>query len=249
MFNNKPDGCINRLISAGISCRAGVVGGVALALLAGCDAGPTPEKGVEIQVSGQGEVKATPDQAVVRARLSLQGKESRPLLQRAEQVMEKVLAALREAGLDDKAISAGQVQLQQRWIYHDGQRQADGYTVQRPLSITLDSIQDYPGVIDVMSAQGINTIEGVSFDYSNRQQLMDEATTLAARNAQHQATVAAAAFGDLKCKPLQISLGGTHLPTPRLEMAKLAVSADSAGAYNPGEQNLSANVSVSFLCR
>ncbi len=249
MLNTRPDRFHGSNVPTGLLRRSGLVCGVILALLAGCDAGPKPEKGVEIQVSGQGEVKATPDQAVVRARLSLHGKESRPLLQRAEQVMEKVLTALRDAGVDDKAISAGQVQLQQNWIYHDGKRQADGYTVQRPLAITLDSIQAYPGVIDVMSAQGINTIEGVSFDYSNRQQLMDEASTLAVRNAQHQATVAAAAFGDLKCKPLQISLGGTHLPTPRLEMAKLAVAADSAGAYNPGEQNLSANVSVSFLCR
>ncbi len=217
--------------------------------ISACSPAESPSKFLEIQVSGEGEIKAIPDLAIVNATLQLQGKESHALLLQAEKIMAQTLLALEASGIDSKNIEAGQLHLQQRWIYTNGKRSPDGYDIQRPLSITLEDIRLYPPLIDTLSQNGINTFGGISFDYSERQTLMDQATAKAVLNAKHKAQVMAEALSKSQCQASQISLGGAHMPVVHLEMAKMSVASSNDRSYNPGEQSLSVQISASFACQ
>jgi uncharacterized protein YggE len=210
---------------------------------------PAPATAVQVDVTGEGEVQAVPDQALVAAALSLQGPDSRALLAQADTTMAAVLRALRSAGVKEDAIQAGQVQLSQRWNYHEGQQQADGYDLRRPLSVRLDAIDRYPAILDLLSSTGMNVIEGVSFAFSRQQQLQEQATGLAVADAVRKAQLLGRALAQPDCRPLQLTLDGAQVPVPRLEMAaKQAMLADGP-AYNPGAQPLSATVSARFACQ
>jgi uncharacterized protein YggE len=228
-------------------CGAAVLG-LCVPLAVAAPALAPASAAVQVDVTAEGEVQAVPDQALVAVALSLQGPDSRALLTQADTTMAGVLRALRSAGVAEDAIQAGQVQLSQRWHYQDGQQQADGYDVRRPLLVRLDSIDRYPAILDLLSSKGINVIEGVSFAFSRQQQLQEQAAELAVAAAVRKARVLGRALAQADCRPLQLTLDGAPVPVPRLEMAASKTAADGP-AYNPGAQPLRATVSARFACQ
>lgn len=202
-----------------------------------------------VSVSGQGQITAVPDEVVINASLRLQGPQSQELLNASNKTMAEVLAALKTAGIDNKSIQAGQLQLNQRWSHENGRQQPDGYEAVRPVQVRLNNIDRYPQVIDLLSRQGVNNFDGVAFDFSNRAELMDKALVLASKDASRQARLLGEAMGGKNCQPKQVSLSGMGMPQPMMEMAAFKVRGAAADAYQPGEQALNVNVSATFSCK
>lgn len=201
-----------------------------------------------VSVVGQGSVNAAPDQVIINASLRLQGEQSQPLLQKTNSTMAQVLKALKKHGVKEKHIQAGQLRLSQRWQHRSGKQEPNGYEAVRSLHIALKDIEDYPRIIDLLFAQGVNTLNSVEFGFSKQSQLMDQAVQLAAKDAIRQANLLGESMGGKACRPQQVSRGGAVMPMPRLEMAALR-SHDAGQAYNPGEQAISAQVNAVFSCR
>lgn len=202
-----------------------------------------------VSVSGQGQVTAVPDEVVINASLRLQGPQSQDLLNASNKTMAEVLAALKGAGIDNKSIQAGQLQLTQRWNHDNGRQLPDGYEAVRPVQVRLSNIDRYPQVIDLLSRQGVNNFDGISFDFSNRAELMDKALVLASKDASRQAQLLGEAMGGKNCQPKQVSLSGMGMPQPMMEMAAFKARGAVADAYQPGEQALNVNVSATFSCK
>lgn len=202
----------------------------------------------EVSVVGQGVVNAEPDHVTINAHLRLQGEQSLALLQQANQTVATVLEALDERGIKAKHIQAGQLRLNQRWQHRSGKQEPMGYEAVRSLRISLKDIERYPEIIDLLFAQGVNTLSGVEFGFSKQQELQDEALELASKDAMRQAKLLGKAMGGSDCRPEHIGLGGAAVPMPRMEMAAMR-SHDSAKAYNPGELAVTASVNATFSCR
>lgn len=203
---------------------------------------------VQIDVNGVGELQAEPDVAVVAASYRQQGSDSKLLVEQAAEVMASAIQALRQSGVAASDIAAGQLQLNQRWRYLDGKQEADGFEVVRSLTVHLDDINLYPATIALLTQQGVNGFDGVTFEFSTRQQLLDQATQLAVADAVHKAGLLGRALSRPVCQPQQVSLGGSQVPRPRLEMAKQSMMAADNGGYNPGEQSLRVEVTATFAC-
>ncbi len=216
------------------------------AAMAACARPESIEEGTLVSVTGEGEVHATPDIAIVGASLVQQGNNSRALLERVNREMASVIDALEKQGIPESDIQAGQVRINQVWQRQDGRSQPAGYNAQRPVTVTVKKIDQYPRIIDAMSEAGVNTINNISFDYSKRQELADRALKLAVKDAARKAGLLAGELDIGHCKPRQLSVGGGHIPVPRMEIATM--KADVSG-YNPGQQLISASVSGEFFCK
>ena len=223
------------------------LGAVLLAVVVSACADSDHNNGdVVVSVTGEGVVHAEPDLAVISANLTRQGPDSTKLLDSVNRDMATVVQVLKDFGIADSDIQAGQLHINQRWRRHDGHNQPAGYQAQRPINIKVKQLESYPELISLISRAGVNTLSSIAFDFSNRVVLSDQALVKAAEDASRKAGVLAKALDLDDCEPQQLSIGSRHVPMPRMEMAALKAGGDS---FNPGAQEITATVTGNFLCR
>ena len=225
------------LVAAGLTVVA-LAGAVGLPDFAGAqDAAPA---GDAITVSGVGTVKTVPNEA----QMSFGVETRRPTAQAAvganADAMRKVINALRQAG-------AREITTQWVSVYpftrNDGT--VEGYSASNSVSAVSD-IEDAPALIDVAAAAGANQISGPGLSSSNAEALYREALAKAVDDARLRAEVLAKAAGRSLGAITAIVEGGAQ-PTPQYRQA--AADAASSTPIEPGQQETTATISVTFSLR
>lgn len=224
-----------------------------------------------LTVSAEGRSLRQPDLAVFTAGVTTQGQTAAGALGENSRAMERVIAALRRAGIAERDIQTSNLSISP--IYTDPDRDAMmaarasgepftplppeqrvrriiGYQASNTVSVRQRDVENFGRVIDTLAGAGANQINGPSFQLDDNRAALDEARIDAMRNAKARAELYARATGLSVQRILSISETGGYYGSPPVAFARMA-SADAAAPpppapVQPGELQLTANVVVLY---
>jgi uncharacterized protein YggE len=231
--------------------KIALVGGIAalalaVAAVAGVgrsDAAPkTDQVTREISVSGTGSVTVTPDRAHFSFGVDTKGKTASGALAENAAEMQKVIAALKGAGIDSKDIQTEQFSLSP--ISNDEETAVIGYSASNSVSVLVRRLGAAGALIDRAVAAGATQVDGPSLDRADAAALYRKALEAAIADARSKAETIATASGLTLGRATAVS-ESTQAP-PVTEVYKAAAADVSATPIEAGTAAIQATVSVSY---
>jgi uncharacterized protein len=230
-------------LAAGLVIAALIAGGPAVA------AGPQLHT---ITVSGEGEVKGVPDQALLTAGVVTQAATAADALASNRRAMNAVFAELKRQGIPDRALQTSDFNVSPQYAPQreegDTRPRIVGYQVSNSVAVTVDDLQKLGPAIDALVASGANSMGGVTFAIRDPKPLLRQAREAAVKDAMDRAQTYAKAAGLVLGRIVNISEGGAQAPHPVFR-AMAFDGADKATPIAAGEQTVSAQVTVTFEIR
>ncbi|MBV9570443.1 MAG: SIMPL domain-containing protein [Alphaproteobacteria bacterium] len=201
-----------------------------------------------LTVSGIGEVKVKPNRATLSAGVVTDGKTAGAALAANSRAMNAVFDTLHRFGIPERAIQTSQLSVQPQYPNDSRQpRRVVGYQVSNTVSVTLDDIDKVGAAVDALVSSGANTLGDIAFSVRDAEPLQSQAREAAVKDAMARAETLARAAG-VRLGPIQqISEGGSAGPPQ--PMIRMAMAADTMTPVAPGEETVSASVSVSWEIR
>lgn len=200
-----------------------------------------------ITVLGVGEVKATPDLAIV----TLGAEFSAPTVAAARDggaaAAARLIDAIKAGGVDAKDIQTTTVALNPQTEYPtSGAPRIVGYTSVNTVRVTLRNLETAGGTIDsaLAAAGDAGRFQGIQFGFADAEPMLTEARKKAMENARSRAEAFAAGAG-VKVGDV-ISIAETTSTTPLRTERLAAASFDAATPIEPGQSASSVTVSVRY---
>ncbi|MBN1312968.1 MAG: SIMPL domain-containing protein [Anaerolineae bacterium] len=200
-----------------------------------------------ITVSGSGQAYGKPDVAYVDLGIDVTNTSISPALTQANQVIDDVQAAVKEAGIAEEDIQTTNFSVYPEDRYDPQTGQPTGeriYHVQNVLRITVRDVSKVGNVIDAGTGAGANTVHNVSFSILDTQDLADQARTEAVADAKERAQQLADGF--------DVKLGGATLISESYDSVPVVLpAADFVGKgggapVSSGQLVVSVQVNVTF---
>ncbi len=202
-----------------------------------------------ITVVGEGEVQVEPNMATVTVGVTTQAKTAADAVKQNSELMTKLLAALKDHDISDKHVQTANFNVTPRQTYDRTGRtppKIDGYTVTNQVSVKVLELSRLGAILDASVSAGSNQIQGISFSLADPGPHMEQARRKAIRDARARAQTYAEEAKVRVGEPLVISeQGGVSPPQPYPMMRGEAMAAASVPVA-PGEQTLSARVTVTY---
>jgi uncharacterized protein YggE len=204
-----------------------------------------------VSVSGQGEVQAEPDQALLTI-----GVESRkPKLEdaRAEvtKSIEAILKLTRDLKIDPKFVRATRVNVQPEynWDANAKERNLIGYFVSRQVEVDLRDLEKLGQLVERATDLGANQLGDPRLDSSKRRDLERQALAKAVEDARLNAEAVAKAAGARlgPARTISASSGFVQPPVPMMKtMMVRAQASDAAQTYQSGQMVFNGNVQIEY---
>lgn len=202
-----------------------------------------------LNISAQAEARRVPDVAVLSAGVVTQAADGNTAMRENAVQMDKVMAAIKAAGIAERDIQTSGINLSPQYRYADNEApKIIGYQASNTVSLKVRDIAKLGKVLDSLAAQGANQINGPSFEIDQPEPVYDEARVAALKKAQARAETYAKSLGLRVRRIVSISegsSGGFRPPMPMMAMARSA-KAEMDTAVAPGETTLSVSLDVVF---
>ncbi|MDI1252081.1 SIMPL domain-containing protein [Thermomonas sp.] len=208
-----------------------------------------PADGTLLSVSASADAKRVPDVANISTGVVTQALDANAAMRANAVQMDKVMAAIRAAGIAERDIQTSGINLNPQYKYvENAPPTITGYQASNTVNVKVRDLSKLGKVLDTLVAQGANQVNGPSFEVDKPDEAYDEARVGALKKAQARAQTYADALG-LKVKRIvSISEGGASFPRPmplaRAMAADAVMSKETSVA--PGETTLSVNLDVVF---
>jgi uncharacterized protein len=212
-----------------------------------------------VSTSGTATVKVDPDKVTVTIGVETQGMTAEEAATKNAELMEKVVAALKELGIADDEISTSWYSVYPIYEYKSPpcieiypqppecapRSEITGYRASNSLSVTLDADEDVGKVIDAAVAAGANNVSGVYFFVSEerQQELRDSLIEQAIDNARSRAEKAAEAVDMSIAGVKSINLNDVYFPVFYKDVAQ---EAGVSTSILPSQQQVTMTVQVTF---
>ena len=208
-----------------------------------------PITGTRVDVSATGEVTRIPDVALISAGVVTRSTTASAAIQDNARRMERVIAALKQAGVADRDIQTTAINLNPEYRYAENQPpQLVGYTASNQLTIRFRDIRSSGRILDALVAEGANQINGPTMTIDRPDAALDEARANAVAMGRQRADLYARALGKRVTRVISVSESGSHYaPPPPMPMAERAMAAQAADTkIVPGEQKLQVTLAMVF---
>lgn len=209
-----------------------------------------------LTVNAEGRTTRTPDLATFNAGVTSQAKTAAEALAANSADMNKVIAALKRAGIADRDIQTSNLNLSplyapQRQLPNGevvpAQPTIIGYQVNNTVNVRQRDLKQFGRVLDTLVAAGANQVNGPSFEMEHPEAALDEARIQAMKQARARADLYAKAAGLRVVRILTITESGGYAPQPPVLFAKAAMAMDAAPTpVAAGEVAMNAAVTVLF---
>jgi len=215
-----------------------------VALAAPCFAqDPAPAR--YIAVEGAGSATAVPDTAELAAGVTSRAQSARAAMALNNAAMEKVLAAVRAAGIAERAVRTSRLTVSP--VYDRNGRRNEprapvAYQASNEIDVTVTDIGHVGALIDALVAAGANQVRGIRFVVKDVESIADAARRAALADARRRAALYADAAGLGLGAILRIEERQMHVPVARM----MASTAAQDTPVMPGEQTVRAVVVVRF---
>lgn len=196
-------------------------------------------------------VQSAPDTAQVGAGVQVRAPTASEAMRRNAEQMDKVIARLRQIGIERKDIQTANFSLNAQYQYrNDGQQPVFlGYEASNMVNVTLRKLDKVGDALDALVAAGANNLYGPNFSLENDRIAKAEARKLAFRQAEAQARDYARMAGFAGLHLLEIS--ETYAQSGPMPVSPRAVDVTSAKAeaatpVEPGRVGTAATVTVKY---
>jgi uncharacterized protein YggE len=187
-----------------------------------------------VVVSGEGLVKAVPDQAFVMLAAESRSRNPKDAQAQNAKAMAAVQQALTAAGIPKDALRTlgAHLTLESDWV--NGRQVPRGYVARNTIEVRLDDIARVGEVMDLAVTSGATAVHGVRFDLKQRESLEREALKRATADARARAEAAAAGAGRAVDRVLRIEEPGARsIPPPQPTMMMREAVVAGAGPETP----------------
>jgi len=207
-----------------------------------------------ISLSATGTVQRTPDQAVIDLAVETMAPTAQRAAQANAQLMDRVVRALREAGIQGDHIRTQSYNLNPEYQYtqpapgRPGEQKLVGYRASNMVEATVDSIPRVGATIDAAIAAGANRAQGIRFQLKDPDAARRDALRLAVANARRDAETLAQASGQQLGELLQLGSNAqvTPPPVPMFAAARIAAENVAPTPVEPGQLEVTATVSAVY---
>lgn len=201
-----------------------------------------------IQVQGEGEARARPDEAVVQVGVETRNESAAQAMAGNADTARRLLETLKSHGVDDARVQTGSLSLttDYRPQQEGGQPEPAGYVASQILSVTVQPVDDLGPVLDALVAAGANQIHGIQFRVADDSALLDQARDAAIADARSRAERYAQAAGASVGPVIRIIEGGSSGPGPMPMMRMMASEAAMGTPIAAGETTVGVTVEVTY---
>ena len=207
-----------------------------------------PDKPVVV-VSASGLINVTPDQA----RISMAVLKTDPSLTKALQAnnltTEQVMSALKKAGISGENIKTSNFSVYPEYDYSEkGRGKITSYQVRNEISVLVNNLDRVGEILNTAINSGANTLNYINFTKADTLDAENQALTQAVNRARDKALVLSNAAGRNLGRLINISEGYSQpIPYSNVVYAESAKGmGDAAVPINPGELQISANVTLIY---
>lgn len=201
-----------------------------------------------VRVVGTGEVRVPPDRAVVEVGVEKQAISAKTAKQLADAAARKLLASVRENGVEEKDVQTASLSLQPHYDYRRGGR-LSGFAAQQTLTITVRDLAKLDSLLESLIQAGGNRINSIEYETNDLRKYRDQARDMAVRAAREKAESLARSLGQGIGKAFSIE----EVPESAYQSSALAntafevnLSPRKSPSTAPGQNTISATVVVSF---
>ena len=206
----------------------------------------TPAQVKTLQVTGEGTVSATPDEALLLLAVQTQSTSANQASSDNAAIMSSVIGALANVGIAKSAIQTVSYSLTP--IYPPKQdptapAKIVGYTARNAIQVTLSDFSLVGKALDAAIGAGVNDVQGVIFTltqttYANIEQ---QALQLALQDGGTKAKAMASTLGVTLLGPVSVNPGYISQPIPQ----RLTASAAQT-PIQPGTLQVTVNVQITY---
>jgi uncharacterized protein len=205
--------------------------------------------GTRLDISATGEVTRVPDIAIISAGVVSRSTTATGALQDSADRMQRVLAALKRAGVEDRDIQTSSVNLNAEYRYPENQPpQLTGYTATNSGTIRFRDIRNSGKILDALVSQGANQINGPNLTIDKPEGALDEARAKAVAIGRARAELYARALGMRVVRIVSVNESGGYAVPPPAPPPMVMQAAESRAftRIEPGEQKLQVNLAMTF---
>jgi uncharacterized protein len=208
--------------------------------------------GTRLDINATGEATRVPDVAVISAGVITRAATARAALQQNAARMERVRAALKQAGIADRDIQTSNISLNPEYRYVENQPpRLTGYSASNQLNVRFRDIAKSGDILDALVAEGANSINGPTLTIDKPEEALDEARAKALGVGRARAEVYARALGMRVVRLVSVSESGGNypVPPPMPVMMEARGQAVAGTKIDPGEQKLAISLGMVFELR
>jgi len=203
--------------------------------------------GTRLDINASGEVTRVPDVAIISAGVQTLQPTATAAIEENAARMERVRAALKRAGIEDRDIQTSSINLNPEYRYDQNQPpHLTGYRATNTVNVKFRDLKRTGAILDALVAEGANTINGPNLTIDKPESALDEARTKAIANGRARADLYARALGMRVVRLLSVSESGGYAVPPPMPMVMMAERSDASSKIDPGTQQLQVSVSMSF---
>lgn len=216
-----------------------------------------------ISVTGEGKAVSIPDIAVFSFTVSADAKVVSDTQEQVTKKMDKILASLKELGIEEKDIRTSSYNVYPKYVYaprvctpefcEPGRQVPDGYTASHSVSVKVRKTGDAGKALSVAGENGASNVSGVSFAIDDPEKIYDKARAEAITSAKRKAEALA---DELDVKLVRVvgyydNTGGVVPYYAEAGMGgDMAVKTSaSAPTLPPGENEVKVTVTVTYEIR
>lgn len=201
----------------------------------------------QINVSGEGKILVTPDQADIVIGFTNKGKDANEVKKANDAAIDKIIKYLKSQKLQPGDYQTQRVRLNRDY---DLGTKKESYAATQTIVIHLKDLSNYDNLMMGLNDAGINTIDGVSFKTSKQAQYESEARVKAVADANKKAADYTTALGQKLGKPLMVTDNTQtyYPPVMHMTMMEKSMAADMPReTLAIGEITITANVNIVYL--
>jgi len=204
-------------------------------------------------VSGSASNQTKPDKVTVSLGVETIDSTAQAALTLNSNLMNKVLEALKAAGVQENETSTSTFNITPNYNYtsNNNQGRLIGFTVSNSIQIESSSIESVSKWIDGAVSAGANNVNNIYFSLSNQKsdEMKNSLLKDAIDNAKTKADIAASAAGlkVIGVKSIIVGEAGSPPPVPVYNAKAFDGAAESPTPIISGQQEISATVSIVYL--
>jgi uncharacterized protein YggE len=204
--------------------------------------------GTRLDITATGEVTRVPDVAIISAGVVSRAATASAAMQDAANRMDRVLAALKRAGVESRDIQTSSVNLNPEYRYPENQSpQLVGYQASNTVTVRFRDIRNSGKILDALVSEGANQINGPSLTVDKPEAALDEARAKAVAEGRARAELYARSLGLHVARVVAVSESGGYAVPPPPPMPVMARAYESAQTkIEPGEQKLQVTLTMTF---
>lgn len=200
-----------------------------------------------LSINASGHASAAPDIARISAGVITQAADSQLAQRGNAERMQKVMAAIRAAGIADADVQTGSIQLHPQYRHSQNEvPQISGYQASNTVNITVRDLGRLGRVLDALGSEGANQIDGPRFDIDRPEPLYRQARIAALAQARAQADTYARELGLRVRRVVSLGEGGQGGGMPMPMMARMSSDAMVETPVAAGENRVSVQIDAVF---